>query len=106
MKTDGAAIMLQFECCKCEHVRDLWSSGSRELTDSQNEKVASGEMKARTPGEWTRLSNHDLYTAANWADVGTKSLKSFMEGVDCPHAGTLCQKHAGAVPPGSGLGGQ
>ena len=48
MKTDGAAIMLQFECCKCEHVRDLWSSGSRELTEIEQEKVANGEMKAST----------------------------------------------------------
>ena len=31
MKMGGAAVMLQFECAKCGHFRDLWPPGSREL---------------------------------------------------------------------------
>ena len=85
MKTDGAAIMLQFECDKCGHVRDLWSSGSRELTDVEKEKVANGEMKASTQGGRTRQVNHDIFTASNWVIMGTNALRSFLEGVGCPH---------------------
>ena len=96
MKTDGAAIMLQFECCKCEHVRDLYSSGSRELTEIEKEKVANGDMKASTQGGRTRQLTHDLYTAANWANVGTNALKSFLEGVGCPH-GRDNQSYAAAT---------
>ena len=84
MKTDGAAVMLLCECGKCGHVRELWSSGSREWTDIEKE-VANGEMKGSDQGGRSRQVNHDLYTAAYWANLGTNALKSFLEGVGCPH---------------------
>ena len=85
MKTDGAAVMLQFECGKCGHLRDMWSSGSRQLTDIEQEKVDKGEMKASTQGGRNRQINHDLYTAASRFSLKRSSLQSFLEGVGCPH---------------------
>ena len=96
MKTDGAAIMLQFECGKCGHIRDLCSSGSRELTETEKEKVANGDMQAGTQGGRTRQINHDLFTAAQWANVDTNALKSFLEEVGYPH-GRDNQSYAAAT---------
>ena len=77
--------MLQFECSKCGHLMDLWSSASRTLVDTEKEKVASGDMKASTQGGRTRQINHDLYIAANFANVGPTALHTFLDGVGCPH---------------------
>lgn len=96
MKTDGAAIMLQFECAKCENFRDLWSSSSIELTDIEKEKVANEDMQASTQGRRTRQVNHDVYTAVIWVYVGTNALENFLEGVGSPH-GRENQSYAAAT---------
>ena len=53
-------------------------------------------MKASTQGGRTRQINQDLFTAADWANVGTNALKSFLEGVGCPH-GRDNQSYAAAT---------
>ena len=65
-------------------------------TEKEKEKVADGDMKASTQTGRTRQINHDIFTAANWANAGTNALKSILEGVGCPHGGDN-QSYAAAI---------
>lgn len=79
-KRDGAAIMVQFECSKCGHVMDRWSSGSRQLTYCE---VESGVKSKK--GKRTRQVNHDIHIAAVDASIGPNRLHRFEAGLGIPH---------------------
>lgn len=79
-KRDGAAIMVQFECSKCGHVMDRWSSGSRQRTYCEVENGVKFKQ-----GKRTRQVNHDLHIAAIATGIGPQDFHRMQAGMGIPH---------------------
>ena len=58
-------MMVQFTCRKCGHVKDVWSSGSRKLTQCKVDNVVPSKK-----GKRTRQANHDIHIAVTDTVIG------------------------------------